>query len=117
MSGGSCNAGAALLECKRSLFVGDGGGRRRVLLVLMAGQSNDDVSNAATSLTAAGVKIIAVGMGGSFVQAQLSAMAYSSSFILSAASFSGLAGIRGSVSSLISQGSYYTREDDLSLFQ
>ena len=102
--GGRCNAGAALLECRKSLFVGDAGGRARILLVLMAGQSADDVSRGAGLLKQAGVKIIAIGMDGSFVQAQLSAMAFSSGYILTAASFSGLAGVRGSAARLIYQG-------------
>ena len=102
--GGTCNAGAAILECKASLFFGGAGGRNRVLLILMAGKSNDEVLNAAGSLTTAGVKIIVAGMGGLFDQSQLSAMAVSSSYVLNAASFGGLTDIRGSVSSLISQG-------------
>ena len=102
--GGSCSAGAGLTQCKSALFDGDAGGKARVLIVLMAGSSSDDVSSAAGSLKTAGCKIIAVGMGGSFVQTQLSAMAFSSSYVLSAASFSGLAGISGSMTTLISQG-------------
>ncbi|KAJ7385815.1 hypothetical protein OS493_013849 [Desmophyllum pertusum] len=104
LMGGSCSAGAGLTQCKSALFDGDAGGKARVLIVLMAGSSSDDVSSAAGSLKTAGCKIIAVGMGGSFVQTQLSAMAFSSSYVLSAASFSGLAGISGSMTTLISQG-------------
>ena len=104
LMGGSCTAGAALSQCKSGLFEGDAGGKARVLIVLMAGSSSDDVSSAAGSLKTVGVKIIAVGMGGSFVQSQLSAMAYSSSYVLTAASYSGLAGISGSITTLISQG-------------
>lgn len=69
----------------------------------MAGSSSDDVASAAGSLKSAGVKIIAVGMGGSFVQSQLIAMAFSSSYVLTA-SYDGLAGISGSITSLVSQG-------------
>ena len=96
--------GAALLECKTSLFVGDAGGRARILLIFVAGKSTDDVYNAAGSLATAGVKIIVVGMGGLYDSSQLSAMAVSSSYFLNAATFGGLAGIHGSVTSLISQG-------------
>ena len=103
MSGG-CAAGAALSQCKSSLFEGDAGGKARVLIVLIAGSSTDDVSSAASSLKTAGVKIIAVGMGSSFVQSQLTSMAFSSSYVLTAASYGGLAGITGSITSLISQG-------------
>lgn len=103
MSGG-CAAGAALSQCKSSLFEGDAGGKARVLIVLIAGSSTDDVSSAASSLKTAGVKIIAVGMGSSFVQSQLTSMAFSSSYVLTAASYGGLADITGSITSLISQG-------------
>lgn len=103
MSGG-CAAGAALSQCKSSLFEGDAGGKARVLIVLIAGSSTDDVSSAAGSLKTAGVKIIAVGMGSSFVQSQLTSMAFSSSSVLTAASYGGLAGITGRITSLISQG-------------
>lgn len=102
--GGSCTAGAALSQCKSTLFEGDAGGKARVLVVLMAGSSSDDVAGAAGSLKSAGVKIIAVGMGGSFIQSQLVAMAFSSSYVLTATSYSGLAGITGSITGLISQG-------------
>ena len=70
----------------------------------MAGSVSADYSSTVGSLTTAGVKIFAVGIGALFVQSQLIAMAVSSSYVLNAASFSGLAGIRGSVSTLISQG-------------
>ena len=69
----------------------------------MAGSSSDDVASAAGTLKSAGVKIIAVGMGGSFVQSQLVAMAFSSSYVMTA-SYDGLAGISGSITSLVSQG-------------
>ncbi|XP_078372611.1 cochlin-like [Oculina patagonica] len=101
--GGSCNAGAALLKCQTSLFAGDAGGRKRVLLILLAGESQDDVSATAGAFKAAGVKKISVGMGGLFVQSQLAAMAYSSSYVQYAASYSGLAGIRDGVSGIISE--------------
>ncbi|KAJ7385795.1 hypothetical protein OS493_013829 [Desmophyllum pertusum] len=107
LTGGSCNVGAALLECKTSLFVGDAGGRTRVLLIFVAGKSTDEVYNAAGSLATAGVKIIVVGMGALYDSSQLSAMAVSSSYVLNAASFSGLAGIHGSVTILLSQGTHY----------
>ena len=102
--GGSCTAGAALSQCQSALFEGDAGGTARVLIALMAGSSSDDVSSASALLKKAGVKIIVVGMGGLFVQSQLSAMAFSSSYVLTASSYSGLAGISGSLTGLISQG-------------
>lgn len=108
LKGGSCNVGAALQECKTSLFVGDAGGRKRVLLLLMAGKSDDDFSIAVSSLTTAGVKIIAVGIGALFDRSQLLATAFSSSYVQTTGTFGGLSGIGGSVSGLISQGDYST---------
>lgn len=102
--GGSCNAGAALNECQTSLFDGDAGGRRRILLVIMTGTSDDDISTTAGSLTKTGVKIIAVGMGLSYDRMQLSAMAFTQSYVFTTASIDGWDGIIGSVSQLISLG-------------
>lgn len=116
MIGGSCNAGAALLECQTSLFAGDAGGRKRVLLILLAGESQDDVSTTAGAFKTAGVKKISVGMGGLFVQSQLAAMAYSSSYVQYAASYSGLVGIRDGVSGIISEGAYFTISNFMFLF-
>ena len=94
--------------------MGDARGRRRILLVIMAGQSKDDISTAATSLTTTGVKIIAVGMGAYYNRAQLSAMAFTSSYVLTTASFSSWDGISGSVSRLISQGKFIILRQPLS---
>jgi len=102
--GGGCAAGAALSQCKSALFEGDAGGKARVLIVLMAGSSSDDVAGAAESLKSAGVKMIAVGMGSSFVQSQLTAVAFSSYYVQTTTSYSGLAGISGSITDLISKG-------------
>lgn len=104
MLGGSCNIGAALLECQTSLFSGDARGRARVLLVLVAGSTSTDYSNVVGSLKTARVKIFAVGVGGLFVQAQITALTASTSNVLNSASFKGLADITGSVSTTISQG-------------
>ncbi|KAJ7385793.1 hypothetical protein OS493_013827 [Desmophyllum pertusum] len=101
---GSCNAGEALYQCGSALFSGDAAGRKRVLIVLMAGKSQEtDIGNAAGSLKTAGVKIVVVGMGGSFDKSQISALSSSSSHVLTAASFNGLAAISGSLSTLVSQ--------------
>ena len=102
--GGSCNAGAALTQCESALFQRNSGERARVLIVLLAGKSTDDMSSVARSLKKMGVKIIAVGMGASFDQSQLSSVASSSSFLLTAASYSVLTSISGRLSSLASQG-------------
>lgn len=100
--------GAALKECKKSLFVDDSKarGRKRILLVLLATESKDDVSTAAGELKGAGVEIITVGIGVSFVHAQLTVMASASSYILTTSSFDLLAGIRGRVTNMLSRGSY-----------
>ena len=100
MLGGSCNIGAALLECQASLFSGDARGRARVLLVLVAGSTSTDYSNMVGSLKTARV----FGVGGLFVQAQIRALTASTSNVLNTASFKGLADITGSVSTTISQG-------------
>ena len=70
----------------------------------MAGSSSDDVASAAGTLKSAGVKIIAVGMGGSFVQSQLTAMAFSPSYVQTTSSYSGLAGKSADITNLVSQG-------------
>ena len=104
LMGGGCAAGAALSQCQSSLFTGAASGRSLLLIVLIAGKSSDDPVSGGTALKSAGVKTIVVGMGGSFDRVQLSSMAYSSSYIFMAASFSGLAGISGQITSLVSQG-------------
>lgn len=102
--GGKCNAGAALSHCKTSLFVGPAQVIARILVVLMAGKSSDVVSTAALSLKTVGVKILAVGMGGSFDQSQLSNMAFTSSYVQKAATFGDLKSMSGNLVTLISQG-------------
>ncbi|XP_078375014.1 cochlin-like isoform X2 [Oculina patagonica] len=100
--GGSCNVGEGLSKCKSELFVDDAGGRTRVLVVIVAGESHYDVSTVASSLkTASRVKIIAVGVGASFDQFDLSAMASSSSYILTVGTTGNLPSLTGSLSSLI----------------
>ena len=102
--GGTCTAGVALSKCHMEFFADSARGRSRALLVLMAGTSTDDVSNAAASLRMCGVKITVVGIGKSVQHLQLTKMAYPSSSVLRTASFDGLFDISGSTSSLIQQG-------------
>lgn len=103
--GGSCNVGEGLSKCKSELFVDDAGGRTRVLVVIVAGESHYDVSTVASSLkTTSRVKIIAVGVGASFDQFDLSAMASSSSYILTVGTTGNLPSLTGSLSSLIMDG-------------
>lgn len=83
-------------------------GRSRVLIVLMAGRSSESLSSASQALKTAQVKTIVVGMGTSFDRTQLSTMAFSSSYVQTAASFLGLARIRQSVSGLVAQGTLNT---------
>lgn len=75
-----------------------------VLVVLMAGKSTDDVTAGATGLREMQVKTIAVGMGAKFEQAQLTAIAWQSSYALTVASFEALSGKQGEITSLISTG-------------
>lgn len=108
--GGSCNVGEGLSRCKSELFVGDAGGRTRVLVVIVAGEAHYDVSNVASSLkTASRVKIIAVGVGATFDQFDLSAMASSSSYILTVGTIGNLPSLTGSLSSLIMNGNTSSR--------
>ena len=75
-----------------------------VLVVLMTGKSAQNVSRSAGSLKTAGVKIIAIGMGGSVDKSELSTMAFSSSNVKTVASFAGLRKLDKVVSPLVSQG-------------
>lgn len=127
--GGSCAAGAALSTCQSSLFVGAGGGvaaagggaaaggsaasggaaagasvSARLLVVMMAGKSSDSVTSSAGALKQSGIKILCLGMGGSFNKEQMTAMASSSEYFVSVASFSALSGFSQQFISLISTG-------------
>ena len=102
--GGPCNTGAALSQSLSALFTDDSKGRRRVLVVLMAGQSSDDVLNPSWSLKLAGVRLIAIGIGPSIDQSQLKQMVLDSSYFLSIASFGELLELSGGTTALISQG-------------
>lgn len=106
--GGACNAGAALTRCKTTLFpTTTVKGVERVLVVLLAGKSSDDVLPPTESLINAGVKIITVGMGLFIDRSQLSEIAYSQSYVLTTDLIAGLPSISGSLATLISQGSFF----------
>lgn len=106
--GGACNAGAALTRCKTTLFpTTTAKGVERVLVVLLAGKSSDDVLPPTESLINAGVKIITVGMGLFIDRSQLSEIAYSQSYVLTTDLIAGLPSISGSLATLISQGSFF----------
>lgn len=111
--GGNCNAGVALSRCKTSLFVGPNRGVTRVLVVLLAGKSSDDVKAPANSLKTAGIKIITVGMGASVDQSQLSSMKTPPSNVLKVPSFDRLADIRERLTNQISQGISFKVQDCL----
>ena len=103
--GGSCRLSQGLQRCESvELFNGPPGGKKRVLIVLLAGKSSEDFTSAADALKSLGVKIIGVGMGMSIDESQLSAVAFPSSYLLTTASLRGLAGSSGGVSVLTSQG-------------
>lgn len=106
--GGGCNLRGGLSECKTELFKGDAGGRARILVVLVARESEHDVSREANSLKRVGVKIIAIGMGGSYDQFDLSSMANSLSYILTIGKVSDINSLQGSLSTLILQGNCFS---------
>lgn len=106
--GGCCNLRGGLSECKTELFKGDAGGRARILVVLVARESEHDVSREANSLKRVGVKIIAIGMGGSYDQFDLSSMANSLSYILTIGKVSDINSLQGSLSTLILQGNCFS---------
>lgn len=106
--GGGCNLRGGLSECKTELFKGDAGGRARILVVLVARESEHDVSREANSLKRVGVKIIAIGMGGSYDQFDLSSMANSLSYILTIGKVSNINSLQGSLSTLILQGNCFS---------
>ena len=101
---GSGKAGIALSLCQNTLFRDAASVQHRVLVAIMAGESSDDVSGPAQSLKSAGVRIIAIGLGPLVVSSQLAAMAFDSSYILTAPSVNEMSGIIGGTSVLISQG-------------
>ena len=92
----------------RKDFKGDAGGRARILVVLVARESEHDVSREANSLKRVGVKIIAIGMGGSYDQFDLSSMANSLSYILTIGKVSDINSLQGSLSTLILQGNCFS---------
>ena len=125
--GGSCAAGAGLSKCQSSLFASVGGGgsaassgatgsaaggataagasvTARLLVVMMAGKSTDSVTSSADALKQIGIKILCLGMGGSFDKEQMKTMASSTEYFLSVSSFAELSGFSQQFVSLISTG-------------
>lgn len=99
-SGGSvANLGAALEEVTDSLLGPEAGGRAeegvpQVLVVVSAGQSNDDVSQGDKALKQASVYTFAIAVG-DFDAAQLEAIATDKSFVLSAPDVRTVANVGG----------------------
>ena len=115
--GGSCAAGAALSSCQSSLFASAGGGgasassssagasvSARLLVVMMAGKSTDSITSSASAIKESGVKILCLGLGGSYDKEQMTTMASSAEYFLSVSTFSALSGISQQFIGLISQG-------------
>ena len=103
MVGGACAAGQGLSTCQTQLFVQSRQNADKVLLVMMAGKSTDDVSGVAESLKRAGVKIFCLGMGSSFDKTQLTSMATEESYVQIATDYSQLAVLSSLFVSLVGQ--------------
>lgn len=103
MVGGACAAGQGLSTCQTQLFAQSRQNAVKVLLVMMAGISTDDVSGVAGSLKNSGVKIFCLGMGSSFDKTQLTAMATAESYVQITADYSQLAALSTQFVSLVSQ--------------
>jgi collagen type VI alpha len=76
---GGTGTGRALNFIRTRVFRLNGrrrtGGRRKVLVVLTDGRSQDDVKKPANKLKKAGVDIISVGIGKNYLQSELQTMA------------------------------------------
>lgn len=101
--GGACAAGQGLSTCQTQLFAQSRQNAAKILLVMMAGKSTDEVSGVAESLRSAGVKIFCLGMGRFFDKTQLTAMATEESYIQIAADYSQLATLSTLFASLVGQ--------------
>lgn len=103
MLGGSCAAGQGLSTCQTQLFAQSRQNAAKVLLVMVAGKSTDDVAGVAGSLKSSGVRIFCLGMGSSFDKTQLIAMATAESYVHIAADFSQLASLSSLFVSIVGQ--------------
>ena len=103
--GGACAARQGLSTCQSQLFAQSRQEASRILLVMMAGTSTDDVSSMSGSLKTSGVKIFCLGMGSSFDKTQLTAMASSESYVKIAADYSQLASLSSVFVSLFGEAS------------
>ena len=103
LMGGACAAGQGLSTCQAQIFAQSRQEAAKILLVMMAGKSTDDVSNVAESLKSSGVKIFCLGMGSAFDRTQLLAMASSESYIQIQADYNQLTSLSGVFLSLFGQ--------------
>lgn len=101
--GGACAAGQGLSTCQSQLFAQSRQNAIRVLLVIIAGRSTDDVSSVAGALKSSGVKIFCLGIGSSIDRTQLIAMANSESYIQVASDYSHLVSLSIQFLSLLGQ--------------
>ena len=101
--GGACAAGQALSTCQSQLFAQSRKEASKILLVMMAGKSTDDVSGVAGALKSSDVNIFCLGMGSSIDKTQLTAMASSETYVQVAADFSQLASMSSQFVSLFGQ--------------
>lgn len=106
MSGGECKAGVAL-SAAREMYSGARKEVSRILIVMLAGSSADSVDAGASGLKESGVKIIGIGMGGSYSKEHLGIMISSSSYMLVAASYSSLSGLTSQCVQLVIQGTRF----------
>lgn len=103
LMGGACAAGQGLSTCQSQIFAQSRQEASKILLVMMAGKSTDDVSNVAGSLKSSGVKIFCLGMGSAFDRTQLLAMASSESYIQIQADYNQLTSLSSVFLSLFGQ--------------
>lgn len=101
---GDCNVEEALYKCGSALFTDDAKGRQRVLIFITAGVLKGDFSNAAAVLKTTGVKIIAVGIGASVDNSQLSTIASPASSVLNVVSYTDLTEITDGVCKIVPKG-------------
>lgn len=101
--GGACAAGQGLSTCQSQLFAQSREGASKILLVMMAGKSTDDVSSVAGDMKSSGVKILCLGMGSSFDKSQLTAMASSESYVQVATDYNQLGSLSSVFVSLVGQ--------------
>ncbi|EDO32446.1 predicted protein [Nematostella vectensis] len=90
--GGATAAGQGLTTCNTALFSKARSSAKKMLLVLIAGKSSDDVG-VASSMKTSGISIFVLGMGKAIDKTQLNMMASQESYIQIAAEFSQVASL------------------------